>query len=88
MTIPGNTTASVWFDSDATVRGRLQRHVVGTVDGDAVVEVDRVHHPAQRADTLALVAPGEAEDAARRLGVGALVLWTGSGNGSPLASVS
>ena len=60
--------------SDATVRRRLQRHVVGTVHGDAVVEVDRVHHPAQRADALALVAPGEPEHAARGLGIGALVL--------------
>ncbi len=62
------------IEAHAAVRRGRQRHVVGSVNGDPVVEVDRVHHPAQRAGALAVVPTGEPEHAARRLGVGALLL--------------
>jgi hypothetical protein len=58
------------------------------MNGDAVVEVHRVHHPAQRACALALVTTGEPEHAARRLGVAHSCLVTGSVSGSPLGPVS
>ena len=70
------------------MRRRLQRHVVGAVHGDPVVEVDRVHHPAQRADALAVVPAGEPEEPPGVLASAHSSLVTGSASGSPLASVS
>ncbi len=49
----------------------MQRHLVGAVDGDAVVEVDRVEHPAEAALALALDLAVERVDAGRRPGVAA-----------------
>ena len=56
------------------MRGRVGRDVARAVDGDAVVEVPRVLHPAQGADAVAVVRAGEPEHATGRLRLGADLL--------------
>jgi hypothetical protein len=75
-------------DPDAAVRRRLQRHVLRTVHRDAVVEVDRVEHPAERALTNAVVPAVELEHTAGRVRDAALVALDGSSSRFPLPSVS
>ena len=54
----------------AAVRRRVVGHVLGPVDGDAVVEVPGVLHPAERADVLTVLVPLQAEHTGRRLRLG------------------
>ena len=51
-------------DTDATMGRRIERHFFGSMNGNAIVEVPRIGHAAQRADSLAVVKSFESEHAA------------------------